>query len=222
MLAGYLTVLAVAASAAGVRWWLGESPASQLVAGACAGLFPGAALQYGEIGVAWAMAISLLLVAIHAVLFVAGRHVLARIGALVLLVLGASSTCAFLVLVHALGSRMAVLAILLVLVAFVGVPRILPVADRLPGGRPVLGAAASVLATALLAQVLGMPLGPVPSLLVGGAVAAATLLAVSVAAAVGRVANAGGAAVVPDLLEAVLATVGAVPVFFYGLTLYLR
>ncbi|MEX2587163.1 MAG: hypothetical protein WD602_04115 [Actinomycetota bacterium] len=224
LLAGYVTVLVGAATATVVRRWLGAGPAGQISAAVAAGMFAPAALEYGERGVLWAAAASLLLTAGRRVFAGPVGHLLSVLAVELLLVTSAGFVGAYLVLIRVAAGPAALIAGLVMLVGYTAALRLRVDFGKLPGGPALPAAAGAVVSGVASLRLGGVPVGTVSSLVLGAAVGLAAALGCAVAVAVGGHVTGGDrrARAVINVLQPVLSAVVAIPIFFYGLTLYLR
>lgn len=225
LLAGYATVLVAAGAVFAVRRWLGAGLPAQAVSAVGAGIFPGAALQYGERGVMWAVTVSLVLTAGAAVFAGPGRHLLDLLATQLLLTNSAGIAGAFVVLVRLIGGPVALVSVLAMLTGFSAVLRWRAGAGTRRAGAVTAAAAVCVATGAISLRLGGLQVGLVSGAAVGAAVGLAAALGAVVADSVaGRAESyhAGGAASLSRTLQAALAAVIAVPVYFYGLMLYVR
>lgn len=216
VLAGYVTVVAAAGAAFALHGWLVGAPApAQILGGIGAGLFPVAALQYGERGVFWALSASLLIVAVGVVLARPGRGALGLMAVQLLLTVSAGYIGAFVVLIRVIAGSAVLLAVLVMLVGYSAVLR-LGVGSAVAPAGPWVAAFGVCTATGAVSLALaGAPVGTGSSLVLGAAVGLAATLGAAIAPFVGgRDAS--------EVLQPVLSALVAIPIFFYGLTLYLR
>lgn len=215
VLAGYVTVVAAAGAAFALHRWLGAPAPAQILGGIGAGLFPVAALQYGERGVFWALSASLLIVAVGVVLARPGRGALGLMAVQLLLTVSAGCIGAFVVLVRVIAGSAVLLAVLVMLVGYSAVLR-LAVGSAVTPAAPWVAAFGVCVATGAVSLALaGAPVGTGSSLVLGAAVGLAATLGAAIAPfAGGRDAS--------EVLQPVLSALVAIPIFFYGLTLYLR
>lgn len=215
VLAGYLTVVAAVGAAFALRWWLDAPAPAQILTGIGAGLFPVAALQYGERGVFWALSASLLIVAAGMVLARPGRGAVGLMAAQLLLTVSAGYIGAFVVLIRVTAGTAVLLSVVVMLVGYSVVLR-LRVASAVASAGPWLAAFGVCVATGAASLALGgMQVGLGSNLMLGAAVGLAATLGAAVAPFVGgRDAS--------EVLQPVLSALVAIPIFFYGLTLYLR
>lgn len=215
ILAGYVTVVAAAGAAFALRWWLGIAPPAQILTGIGAGLFPAAALQYGEGGVFWAISASLLIVAVGMVLARPRRGALGLMAAQLLVTISAGYLGAFVVLIRVAAGTAALLSVLVMLVGYSGVLRLRVASAVAPAGPWVAAFGVCVATGAVSLALAGIRLGTGTTLMLGAAVG----LAATLGAAVARLVEGRDAS---EVLQPVLSALVAVPIFFYGLTLYLR
>lgn len=225
LLAGYATVLVAAAAVFAVRRWLGAALTAQAVSAVGAGIFPGAALQYGEQGVMWAVTVSLLLTAGAMVFAGPGRHLVDLLATQLLLTISAGTAGGFLVLVRVIGGPVALVSVLAMLTGFSAVLRWRAAAGAHRTGALTAAAAVCVVVGTMSLRLADLQVSLVSGAAIGAAVGLAAALGAVVADSVaGRAGGvrAGGAASLSRTLQAALAAVIAVPVYFYGLMLYVR
>ncbi|MBW3590875.1 MAG: hypothetical protein KY393_03335 [Actinobacteria bacterium] len=215
VLAGYVTVVAAAGAAFALRWWLGIPAPAQVSTGISAGLFPVAALQYGERGVFWALSASLLIVAVGMVLARPGRGALGLMAAQLLLTISAGYIGAFVVLIRLTAGSAVLLSVLVMLVVYSAVLRLRVASAVAPAGPWVAAFGVCVAAGAVSLALGGIRVGTSSSLMLGAAVGLAATLGAAAAPYVGgRDAS--------EVLQPLLSALVAIPIFFYGLTLFLR
>lgn len=225
LLAGYLTVLCGAGAALAVRGWLGAPLPVQAVAGIGAAVFAPAALQYGERGVLWAAAGALLLMAVEAVLAGPVRHLLDLVATALAVVIAAGFLGAYLVLIPLSAGNSALVAAVVMLAAYTMVLNLDGPFGKVPGGSAGPAVGACTVGGTIALMLGGTPLGAVSSLVLSAAAGLCAALGAWVAIGVlGPVDASEQPAEVEatQLLQPVLAAAVAVPVFFYGLMLYLR